>query len=76
MFTGQTNNPELRREFAKMRAASFLDASRAFYGEPRAPMSPVPIARPLPAPPVGRVVDDEVEPIDGVIEEPDDICPP
>jgi len=60
-FTGETSDPELRREFALMRAASFLGAHESLYGAgpPAAPQLP-PGRR---APPVGTVVDE-----DGVIE--------
>lgn len=56
VFTGQTKNAELRSEFARMTAASFLGGSRALYGER-------PAALPAEAghapPPVGAVDDDE-----------------
>lgn len=47
MFTGQTTDPELRREFARMTAQSFLDGAKGLYG--RAPA--LGLAEPVPAPP-------------------------
>jgi hypothetical protein len=59
-FTGETTDPELRREFALMRAQSFFGARQALYGA--APSAPqLPPCRPAPL--VGTVVDE-----DGVIE--------
>lgn len=38
-WTGQTNDPELRREFARMQAAAMLGGARALYGAAPAPAS-------------------------------------
>jgi hypothetical protein len=53
-FSGESEDPELRRAFALMRARSFLGAHAALYG--RAPSAPqLPPGRP--APPVGQTLD-------------------
>jgi len=46
MFTGQTSDPVLRREFARMTAASFLEGTKGLYG--RSPAQG--LAEPVPAP--------------------------
>ncbi len=53
-FTGQTDDPELRREFARAVAAHALSATSHLYG-PAVPATEPPR---LPAPPVGTVEDD------------------
>ena len=64
-FTGESSDPELRREFAMMRAQAFLGARSALYGGPVAPQ--LPAGRPAPA--VGTVIDDDGV-IGGVIDMP------
>ncbi|HEY1692239.1 MAG TPA: hypothetical protein VGG39_08755 [Polyangiaceae bacterium] len=65
IFSGDSEDPSLRREFALMRASAFLDSSRSLYGEPRAPRlpagSPAParVSAHVPAPPVGSTTADE-----------------
>lgn len=57
-FTGATDDPELRREFARAISQNFLNGHAALYGQATsalAPSLPVPDAsRPLPPPPVSR----------------------
>src|SRR5690606_2546348 len=48
VWTGQTDDPELRREFARMHAERMMDCAAALYGR-RAPLPP---ARPAPSLPV------------------------
>lgn len=48
VWTGQTDDPELRREFARMHAERMMDGAAALYGR-RAPLPP---ARPAPSLPV------------------------
>lgn len=61
MFTGQTDDPELRRVFAAKTADSFLSGSRSLYGGPGSvPMPSIEPKRFAPPPPVGSVpVDDD-----------------
>jgi hypothetical protein len=64
MFTGQSADPELRREFARLTAESFLSGQKGLYG--RSPVGglsePVPAPARLAAPPpVGRGTDDSGE---------------
>lgn len=47
MWTGETSDPELKREFARMHAERMMGGTRALYG--RAPHAPPP-ARPAPHP--------------------------
>lgn len=54
VFTGRTQDPELRREFSRMTAESFLGGSRDLYGPPR-PRALAPETHA--APPVGTVRD-------------------
>lgn len=59
-FTGQTDDPELRREFSRMAAASALGGAQSLFG----PGAPSPAALPAapaghPPPPVGSVDDDD-----------------
>jgi len=61
-FTGETTDPQLRREFARMQAASFLDARRALYGDVAPPRLALP--PPTSAPPVGSVVDADDDVVD------------
>lgn len=64
-FTGQTDDPGLRREFAVMAAQSMLGASSALYGRQAAPepvQSAPALPAPQPAPPVGSVHDEDDEP--------------
>lgn len=58
MFTGQSDDPEARREFRGMIAQSFLGATNAMYGVPQsvAAALPAPAHRP---PEVGAVVHDD-----------------
>lgn len=73
-FSGETENPELRREFALMRARSFLNSRDALWGNgprqlppPPPPRATLPAVRP--APPVGQVVDEDPDGvIDGVMD--------
>lgn len=67
MWTGQSDDPELRRTFAVMGAERMLSGTAALYGAPQAPALPTPAAhaaRALPPftghapPPVGAVGDD------------------
>lgn len=66
VFTGKTNDPELRREFSKMTAASFLGGITTLYGEQPGH------ERMLPAghapPPVGSVPADDDDFIDATGE--------
>lgn len=75
MFTGRTDDPELRRTFSEMTASSFLGARQALYGpQPAASAArAAPAPRLPPPPPVGTVpvsVDDygadPAPPIDAV----------
>ncbi len=62
MWTGQTEDPELRREFALLNAKMRLAGMRALYGEPRPQVALLPRA---PAPPIGTTldaIDDEPDP--------------
>jgi hypothetical protein len=63
MFSGQTDDPELRRTFAVMQAQAMLASSRALYGDAAiARASAVPQFRPAPAPALGRgQLDDDDE---------------
>ncbi len=56
MFTGHSDDPELRRQFSMMTAQAFLGSSHAVYGDP----SPQPSHGHLP-PPVGSVVDEDAD---------------
>jgi hypothetical protein len=57
MFTGQTSDPDLRREFAMMQARSFTASKAAMYGTPVPRLSLPPRS---PAPPVsGSVYEDD-----------------
>lgn len=67
MWTGQSDDPELRREFARMGAERMLAGTAALYGAQQAPALPPPAPhhlRPMPQfvgrepPPVGTVMDD------------------
>jgi len=61
MFTGQTDDPALRREFARMIAQSQFAAQGALYGQPQAFPAPAPqpaLSTHTP-PPVGSVPPDE-----------------
>lgn len=58
VFTGRTEDPELRREFSKMTAASFLGGSRSLYGEPVSQPRALPPSGHA-APPVGTVRDED-----------------
>lgn len=54
MWTGQSDDPELRREFARMQATAMLGGSRALYGhQPAAPAAATPARTLLSPPPVG-----------------------
>lgn len=70
MFTGETEDPELRREFAKMQAEKMLGSSAMLYGSPAAlPPRPPPAPRPAPPPaPVHATV--TLEDDGGDLEEP------
>lgn len=59
MFTGQTDDPELRREFAKLQAQAALGGTSMLFGGPPAGTHLLPAEPPAPAPPVGEVVDDD-----------------
>lgn len=59
MFTGQTEDPELRREFAKMQAAAALGGTSMLFGGPPGGTHLLPAEPPLPAPPVGESVDED-----------------
>lgn len=60
MFTGRTDDPELRRIFAEKRADAMLGGMRALYGSAPAPTTPAPARAYLPPPPVGSThVDDD-----------------
>jgi hypothetical protein len=62
MFTGETADPELRREFARMQATALLAGARALYGDAAMARDSVPQFRPAPAPALGRgQVDDDDE---------------
>lgn len=65
MFTGETNDPVLRHEFAILQAKALLGGRRTLYGEPSAPqLAPAPIRSPavVPPPPVGQsYADDDPE---------------
>lgn len=67
VFTGRTADPELRRDFAKMTAASFLGGVHSLYGEPTPAVRSLPAG--TPPPPVGSVgaADDDF-PDDSIIE--------
>lgn len=64
VFTGKTANPELRAEFARMTAASFLGGTRALYGS--APSLPAETGHA--PPPVGSVPADDDDFIDATGE--------
>lgn len=57
MFTGRTNDPELRREFARLNADAMIGGTRALYG---APALPAPTA--APARPAGALDEDDFAP--------------
>jgi hypothetical protein len=59
MWTGQTDDDELRRTFAIMQAERFMGARAALYGggPSRHALPPAPRPIVIPAPPVGTVVD-------------------
>ncbi len=62
MFTGHTDDPELRRAFALKRADAMLGGSRALFGEPE-PLPPAPLPLPpTPPPPVGNRARDDDQP--------------
>lgn len=63
MFTGQSRDPEMQREFSRMTAESFLGGRRSLYGNGAAVGAPAP-ARLAPPPPVGStyVQDDDESP--------------
>jgi hypothetical protein len=60
VWTGETDDPELRRAFALRQADSMLGGARALYGD--IPVAPRvrPAITPEPPPPVGTVKDDEL----------------
>lgn len=70
MFSGQTDDPELRKIFAEKTADAFLGGQKALYGDPTPPVAALPPAEPLhSAPPIGEVGSPENE-------EPDEEVPP
>lgn len=61
MFTGETNDPELKRLFAEKTADAFLGGQRALYGEPMTtPALPAADGAHAP-PPVGSVAPSEAD---------------
>lgn len=71
MFTGHTDDPELRRDFARMIGASFHAGTAALYGHGAA--APPPAALPQPAapslPPLGTQAAPPVGTVDAEIED-------
>lgn len=57
VFTGQTDDPELRREVVRVMAQRAMGSSQALFG-PMA-IGPSEVPAPTPAPPVGAVADDD-----------------
>lgn len=55
-FTGATDDPELKREFARSISQNFLNGHAALYGQATTSLAPAPTptALPVPPPPVGR----------------------
>ncbi len=69
MFTGQTQDPELRREFAMMQARAFTTSHKAMYGSEPAPRLSLPPHSP--APPVSAApFDDDDEPAPAALPPP------
>lgn len=64
MWTGESNDPELRRAFAMKQADAMLGGSRALFGHGAMPhVATAPLLAPTPPPPVGSVRDvDEAPP--------------
>jgi hypothetical protein len=60
MFTGRTQDPALRREFARMTAEAMIGGTRALYGATAAPALPPPVS--APAAPAGSLDDDDYVP--------------
>jgi len=64
MWTGETNDPELRREFARMQAMAFMGGTRALYGVPLSAPGLPPASVAHCAPPVGSVpIEDDDQPL-------------
>lgn len=63
LFTGATDDPELRKMFARMTAEAVLGAQRSLYGAPASLAAPVPVElRRPPAVPDADWDEDDVEP--------------
>jgi hypothetical protein len=80
MFTGETRDPVLRREFAMMTARSMMQGRSALFGNSGAPVLGASAAPPAalmahtPPPPVGSTYDDETPPV-GRFEAPPNALP-
>lgn len=61
VYTGHSEDPEIRKANAARIADSFLGASAALYGPPALPPPPAPASSPAgaPPPPVGTALDDD-----------------